>query len=448
MSARRPVAYCAAGLLLFFGGCSPLGSSQNLDVVGEIRAFNESLIAQSPSQAATKFRKMQKDLVAFNRGLNHVFYRYVRSVGLQDRWLGSESRRVILHGDFHVENLGAYQNADGRVVVDLMDFDDSFQGPALLDIYRCASSLFLAAHTDPMRERLVKAFVKSYVDTMENIAVKKMSADLVLDENSSCALVRKLIEDARNSDKATFYAGFARCKWTGGKRVFCYSSDYEQAPMAVVQELMQSYLAGRGANDATGFYRVLDAVVEKGSGVGSAGAFKVRVLVSGPTDDPNDDVLLEFKQEIATEGEPFAVGHYVDQGLRVLQGERTMQTLCPAQIGTARQGGRDFFVTELSAVYAELRWKDLVGSRAMEDAATIAGMLLAKGHARSSRDSGAVAAEIAQLLGPRREEFFQEVLGFSTRYEMFLKNGYERFSRHLTVNPLLMLMLRGFGDAR
>lgn len=426
------------------GGCSQAGSASGLNVLQEIRNFNRPLIESSPSQASTKFRKMQRDLVSFNRGLNHLFYSYVGSVGLSERWMGPLSKNVILHGDFHVENIGAYRAADGRVVVDLIDFDDSFQGPSLLDVYRAASSLYLAVKTDPMREKLVRIFTKSYAKTMQQIASGAISADIVLDETSSFDLVQDLIKEALSFQNKGFLQDFAFCREENGRMVFARSySGYENAPPGSAQALLKSYLAGfTGQPVDPGFYELQDAVVERGSGVGSAGVYKVRILVRGPSPDPWDDVILEFKQEVAPQGQAFAVTSFADQGQRVLDGERTMQTITPPNLGKARLGDTDFFVSELSPCYRELEWAQILGTRKMKQTAEVAGMLLAKGHARSSIRTGAVAAEISGLLTGNEDRFFKDVFVFCSGYDAFLQKGYEKFSHELTFSPLLFILSR------
>ena len=427
---------------LWVFGCASSGGSQKPDCLGEIRTFNQGLIQKSPSQAATKFRKMQRSIQAFNRGLNHLFYRYAQSVGLPDSWLGPNSGQILLHGDYHVENIGSYKNAEGKIVVDLIDFDDSFQGPALLDIYRCASSLYLIASSDYNRERLVKAFVDAYADTMQKIAGKEMSADLVLDENSEFGLVRTLIQEASAADVPRFFTDFARIRVEEGKRVFVVSQDYERAPEDLAKALMRSYLQGRSVSGRE--YDIQDAVIERGSGVGSAGTFKVRVLVQGPTTDPSDDILLEFKEEIAPAGQMFCSRQYSDQGQRVWNGQRVMQTTVPPALGAARLGKKQFFVSELGPFYQELEWNKLVGPTQMREAATLAGVLLAKGHARSDAGRGVVALEISGLIENDRAKFLNDVRRFCEGYDAFLKKGYERFSQELTVSPLLFILWRGF----
>ncbi len=418
-------------VVALLSGCASFAPPVHFDAVGEIRSFNAALIQDSPAQAAGKFRKMQKDLMSFNRGVNHVFYRFVRQTGLPARFSGPATSRVTLHGDFHVGNMGAYSSG-GKVVVDLIDFDDSMQGPILLDVYRCASSLYIAARTDEMRANVVQSFVSSYMDTMGKIAAGDLSPDMVLDSRSEFALVGSLIHEAESYDQENFFTDFARCQMQEGKRVFGICDRYRKAPEGMAQALMQSYRAC----PVEGF-TIQDAVVENGSGIGSAGSVKVLVLLRMASGDAADDVILEFKQEGVPAGMMFAAEQVAQQGQRVLDGESIMQTVKPKFIGIAKLDDKDFFVSELAAQYQELQWDKLVGFSQMTEAARLAGLLLAKGHARSTRESGAVAKEMAPLLGGNEKQFLSEVMQFCISYETFLRKAYEQFTRKLTSDPLL-----------
>ncbi len=440
MGFRRTAAAVSGAMVMV--GCSALIPGAPPDALHEIRSYHAPLIRQSPSRVATKFQKMQKDLLSFNRGVNPLFYRYVQGKGLPEKWLGTKSRGVVLHGDCHAENIGAYASASGAMVVDLVDFDDSFRGPYLLDLYRAASSLYLSAKTDAMRERVLRSFVESYARTMQDIASGKSNSDIVLDASSRFDLARELVRQASSPDLTWFYSDLLRTRVRGGKREFIASSDYVSPREGISSRLMRSYLQAQSrANSdfSPEAFAVLDAVIEQGSGIGSAGSYKVLVIVQGPTQDPGDDVILEFKSEGPPAGQAFADQTYEDQGLRVLRGERVMQTRNAAYIGSARMEGRDFFVSAITPYYQELSWKTLVGIKPMSEAAAMAGLLLAKGHARTDAQPYATAKEIASLLSGNTDALYDELIRFSKEYAAYLQEGFKSFCKELTLSPVLMV---------
>ena len=75
----------------------------------------------------------------------HAFYRGSRLPVLrrrdrqEDPWSTSESGRIWIHGDLHVENFGTYLNSDGRLVFDVNDFDEAYIGHFTWDLQRFAA---------------------------------------------------------------------------------------------------------------------------------------------------------------------------------------------------------------------------------------------------------------------------------------------------------------------
>src|SRR5262249_9078716 len=73
------------------------------------------------------------------------FYRGAAPVMARDlATMPATELRVQICGDAHVQNVGAYAAADGHLVFDLNDFDETIPGPWEWDVRRMAASLVLA----------------------------------------------------------------------------------------------------------------------------------------------------------------------------------------------------------------------------------------------------------------------------------------------------------------
>ena len=72
----------------------------------------------------------------------------------------------ICGGDAHVQNLGAFEAPDGRLIFDINDFDESIIGPWEWDVKRMSASLVLAGREAHNSEKQCKdaalAFVRRY----------------------------------------------------------------------------------------------------------------------------------------------------------------------------------------------------------------------------------------------------------------------------------------------
>src|ERR1019366_8301785 len=61
-----------------------------------------------------------------------------------------------LCGDAHVQNLGAYAGADGRLIFDINDFDETLRGPFEWDVKRMATSILLAGNSAKIKSAASK----------------------------------------------------------------------------------------------------------------------------------------------------------------------------------------------------------------------------------------------------------------------------------------------------
>src|SRR4051794_4139845 len=85
-----------------------------------------------------------------------------------------------LCGDAHVRNLGAYAAADGTLVFDINDFDETIPGPWEWDLKRLATSLALAGEASGQsparREASVRELVRSYRVHLRTFAAMPLAA--------------------------------------------------------------------------------------------------------------------------------------------------------------------------------------------------------------------------------------------------------------------------------
>ena len=81
---------------------------------------------------------------------------------------------VQLCGDAHVQNLGSFEGADGRIVFDINDFDETISGPWEWDVKRMSASILLAGlesgHNRSVAQRAVEEFLLAYLATVEELA--------------------------------------------------------------------------------------------------------------------------------------------------------------------------------------------------------------------------------------------------------------------------------------
>ncbi len=81
-------------------------------------------------------------------------------------WCLAAGPSLLVCGDLHLENFGAYRDDEGEFLFDINDFDESCLGPCAVDPVRCATSILLAAELwdlSPLHaNRLVIAYLDEY----------------------------------------------------------------------------------------------------------------------------------------------------------------------------------------------------------------------------------------------------------------------------------------------
>jgi hypothetical protein len=187
---------------------------------------------------------------------------------------------VQLHGDAHVEQYAYNSDAWG-----LDDFDDSTRGPALVDIVRFLGSIELAVRERGWtgdRDRMVDRFFAGYRHGLAEPLSQPSKPDIVrwMQAETPAMSNEQLLAWAENS-------GFLKQMPSG-------------AVVAAMQEFAKVVRSSR-PDLAADYFEVVRANWLK-MGVGSASSSKVLMRLKGPSDDPNDDVLLEAKAIRTLEG--------------------------------------------------------------------------------------------------------------------------------------------------
>lgn len=121
--------------------------------------LQQSMRDRLPALNAIKFERMAASPFGYFRGAVPVMaydLSLVPNTGLVNQ----------ICGDAHVRNLGAFAAADGQLVFDINDFDETTAGPFEWDVKRLATSLVLAARAGGAAHKResegAEAFLRSY----------------------------------------------------------------------------------------------------------------------------------------------------------------------------------------------------------------------------------------------------------------------------------------------
>jgi uncharacterized protein (DUF2252 family) len=408
-----------------------------------VDAFSELMVAD-PDAFRQKFRKMAAGPFAFYRGSACLFYSDIERE--EDRWADERTSRVWIQGDLHAENFGTYMNGAGVFVFDVNDFDEAYLGHFTWDIKRMAASVALLAWMKAISDAdiasLIRTYVRAYVEQVRYFVESDRDHEYSLRLETTDGEIREILLETRLHtrvdllDKMTlinedFERRFRR---SPGVR------ELDNAERANVQAAYEAYL--KTIPEAKRFrsltYEVKDIVARKGFGIGSAGLPTYNILVEGPTQALENDVVLSMKQGNVAAPSRIVRDERIERyfkhhGHRTAVSQRALQANADPWLGYTEIGGVGFVVSELSPYVEDLDWSDLTEPEQMAPVLDYLGRATAKVHCVADKDSDPTLVgfqtedEIIEAVSGNEEEFVEEMVAFGTGYSEIAREDHRLF---------------------
>jgi len=317
-------------MVLGFACAAPLDARQAA-IVGAMARADGPLIRSRPALCAGKYARMARLDVVGGEG-SFDYYRGATPVFRADI---TDARLPIAHTDFpasgplpfsmgdaHPENFGILVASDGTAALEPNDLDAADRIPYYWDLRRLTVGLVLGTRLSNADNPAARAAAVAAQDDVVRAAASAYQAEIhalamgaaiarVTDDGGS-AVIADLFQRSRDGAGTTLDeltqldADGARAIRRGvldptqPEQVFIELSDDARAALPAVIETARQQMVS--PPDAA-FFTVVDAVRELGSGVASWPRVRAIVLVRGPSDSVDDDVMLEVK-ELADSGSP------------------------------------------------------------------------------------------------------------------------------------------------
>jgi uncharacterized protein (DUF2252 family) len=413
-------------------------------VTQNIYSFNHPYAAQLPQELATKMDKMSVSAFAFYRGTAHLYYQDMKT--RSSAYTNSTTSKVWLQGDMHLQNVGAIKDASGNKVFDVSDFDEGYWGPYTWDVWRMATSIILAAKEQGIsssdRDALVDNFVESYLDKMDEFSGNDSEKSYRLTTSNTAGEVEDTIQALDSKSRSSLLAKYTSV--VSGARKFLNASDLQvlsSSTYSAINTAMSSYISSIASSKryATSYYKLKDARLKLGSGVGSLGRYRYYLLIEGPTTSTSDDVILEMKQEVSSAVAIAAGSLMPSSAYGYHQGQRVALTL-KAQVlsadvltGWTTVSGVNYFLREKSPFQEDFDYTTLTSYSEWMDATDAFGKAVAKIHALSDKDynsaliASGIDKAISDLTNGKHSEFRAEVRSFAKDYATQVEYDYASF---------------------
>ena len=390
-----------------------------------------------PELVPIRYGRMSASPFAFYRGAAYV---------MASDLAGSPRTgiRVQLCGDAHLGNFGAFASPERQLLFDLNDFDETLPGPWEWDVKRLAASVAVAGRENTVKPKRRTAIVRELVSEYRQ-AIRRFAGMKPLDvwyAQASVSDLRELLRSSAGADRGRrFDRAVAKGRRKDSSRAFAKLAvqrngeariradpplivpiaDLLDRPGALRLELsagklLESYLGSLPGDRRRLLerYRYVD-LARKVVGVGSVGTRCWVIMLLGR--DSRDPLFLQAKEASRSVLERFAgSSQFANQGQRVVEGQRLMQSVSDIFLGWLRQPlgledlkPRDLYLRQLwdskiSADISAMRPSDLALY------ARLCAWTLARAHARSGDP-----IEIAGYLGSS-EVFDRAIAAFAESY--------------------------------
>ena len=323
-----------------------------------IALLEEQAAERVPELVPIRHGRMSASPFAFYRGAAYV---------MASDLSGSPQTgiRVQLCGDAHLGNFGAFASPERQLLFDLNDFDETLPGPWEWDVKRLAASVAVAGRENAVKTKRRTAIVRELVGEYRQ-AIRRFAAMKPLDvwyARASVSDLRELLRCTAGAGRGRrFDEAVAKGRRKDSSRAFAKLAVLRngeariraEPPLIVpiadladrsgalrlelsARKLLESYLRSLSGDRRRLLerYRYVD-LARKVVGVGSVGTRCWVILLLGR--DSSDPLFLQAKEASRSVLERFTgKSEFANQGQRVVEGQRLMQSAGDIFLGWLRQ---------------------------------------------------------------------------------------------------------------
>jgi uncharacterized protein (DUF2252 family) len=325
--------------------------------------------------------KMARSAHAYVRGSTVKFYEWLEA---QKRGTLPEGPAVWICGDCHAGNLGPVAGVDGRIAIQIRDFDQTVIGNPAHDLIRLALSLATASRGSDLpgvtTARILEQIIEGYQ------AALRQNANTIDDAPKSIQFVMK-------KSVARSWKQLANERLENQKPTIPLGTNFwplSRSEKADIAELFRTpairHLASSlRSRDDDAAVEVLDAAYWR-KGCSSLGLLRFAVLLGVGTGKKRDMALMDVKEAIKAAAPRYA-SHKIpkDHARRVVAGAMHLSPHLGKRMVAGYINERPVFIRELLPQDLKIEIERLTVPDAMKAASFLAGVV-GKAHARQMNE--------------------------------------------------------------
>lgn len=301
-------------------------------------------------------------------------------------------------GDAHAGNFGLFGASDGRLVMDVNDFDETVPGPWEWDLKRLAASLVVAGRVGGAGEDICREAARdaaeAYRKTLALLAGMPVlqAWQAIADESlvwhaeahDLSGVLERVSAKAHKNTSARF-ASRATVELADGRRRFVpeppvLTAVDDETAEAVARSLA-GYVETLSPERRPMFERfAVEDVAFRVVGTGSVGLRAYVVMLEGSGDEPLVLQVKEARKSALAPALGLADGGH--EGRRIVIGQKVMQAVTDTLLGWTSVGERHFMVRQFRNKKGSIDASTLPADQ-LDDYARMTGALLARAHSHS-----------------------------------------------------------------
>lgn len=372
--------------------------------------------------AKLKYEAMTENAFRFFRGTCHLFYQRLSGVKGFPR-----SPLTWICGDLHLENFGSYKGNNKLVYFDLNDFDEAVLAPAIWEVIRLVTSIFIAFDAldidQGQAQSIASLFVNTYAATL--LTGKAVS----IDPRTSKGILNEFLKKA---EKSTYREVLEkRTENKGSKVVLSLKHERHFKLKKALKSQLEEHITQwiRKSNDGPYNYKVKDAVFRL-AGTGSIGVKRYLILLKS-TNVKEKYLIVDMKQSFPSSLEPYLKAgqpNWPNQAERIIAVQKRMQNVYPSLLSTTEFRGEDYVIQELQPVKDTLEFK-MIKDRYRDIYQVVDDMavLTSSAQLRSGGMNGSAITDELKEFASRVGAWRQPVLDYALNYAAEVKADYKEF---------------------
>ena len=310
--------------------------------------FNQNRL---PHMVKLKYEAMTENIFRFYRGTCHLFYE-----NLSKAKSIPSSPLTWVCGDLHLENYGSYKANNKLVYFDLNDFDEAILAPALWEVLRLITSIFLAFDALDIEQdqafNMATLFLKTYATTLCS------GKPVNIDPRTAKGIVCDFLTSADKNNYRDILE--KRTEKKNNKVVLSLNDERHFKIEKPLKEALIGHMTNwiAESNDSPYNYKVKDAVFRL-AGTGSIGVKRYLFLLKSKT-EKKDYLIVDMKQSLPSSLLPFIKTkqpEWESESARIINVQQRMQHMSSSMLSTTEFKGDSFVIQELQPVKDTIRFK-------------------------------------------------------------------------------------------